>query len=91
MLTGWAAPKRSSPGGQALYPDLAIEFVLTLRLMFHLALRQAEAFACSVPRLLEVSLSAPDHSTSSRAVGRSQGGSRAFRLVLARSIWCWIV
>ena len=73
MLTGWAAPKRSSPGGQALYPDLAIEFVLTLRLMFHLALRQAEAFACSVLRLLELSLSAPDHSTSSRR-GRAFAG-----------------
>ncbi len=35
-LTGWAAPKRSSPGGQPLYSELAIELVLTLRLVFHL-------------------------------------------------------
>jgi len=32
-LAGWAAPKRSSPGGQPLYSDLAIELVLTLRLV----------------------------------------------------------
>ncbi len=34
-LAGWAAPKRSSPGGQPLYSELAIELVLTLRLVFH--------------------------------------------------------
>jgi len=36
---GWAAAKRTTPGGQPLYSDLAIELVLTLRLVFHLALR----------------------------------------------------
>ena len=44
-LAGWAAPKRSSPGRQPLYSELAIELVLTLRLVFRLALRQAEAFS----------------------------------------------
>jgi len=33
-LAGWAAPKRSNPGGQPLYSELAIELVLTLRLVF---------------------------------------------------------
>ena len=65
-LDGWAGPKRSSPGGQPLYSDLAIELVLTLRLVFHLALRQAEAFSRSVLRLLGLTLSVPDHSTLSR-------------------------
>lgn len=47
-VASWAAPKRSSPGGQTLYSELAIELVLTLRLVFHLALRQAAACcACS--------------------------------------------
>jgi len=59
-LAGWAAPKRSSPGGQPLYSELAIELVLTLRLMFHLALRQAEALSRSVLRLLGLALSVPD-------------------------------
>ena len=46
MFAGWFAPRRTTPGGQPLYSDLAIEHVLTLRLVFHLALRQAE---CLIP------------------------------------------
>jgi len=60
-LAGWAAPKRSSPGGQPLYSERAIELVLTLRLVFHLALRQAEAFSRSVLHLLDLALTVPDH------------------------------
>ena len=49
---------------------MAIRLVLTLRLVFHLALRQAEAFTGSVLRLLGLDLSVPDHTTVSR---RSSG------------------
>lgn len=45
----------------------------TLRLVFHLTLRQVEAFARSVFRLLELDLSGPDPSTLSRR-GRSFAG-----------------
>ena len=72
-LAGWAAPKRSTPGGQRRYSDLAVELVLTLRLVFHLALRQAEAFARSVLALLGVELRVPDHTTLSRR-GRTFAG-----------------
>ena len=72
-FAGWAAPKRSSPGGQPLFSDLAIEVVLTLRLVFRLALRQAEAFCRSVLRLLGLALSVPDHSTLNRR-GRAFAG-----------------
>ena len=65
-VAGRSAPKRSTPGGQPIYSDLAIELVLRLRLVFHLALRQAEAFAGSILRLLGLELSVPDHSTLSR-------------------------
>ncbi len=65
-VAGWSAPTRSTPGGQPIYSDLAIELVLTLRLVFHLDLRQAEAFAGSILRLLGLDLSVPDHSTLSR-------------------------
>ena len=65
-LAGWQAPRRTTPGGQPLYADLAIELVLILRLVFHLALRQAEAFSRSVLRLLGLELAVPDHSTLSR-------------------------
>src|SRR5215213_8866856 len=51
-IAGWHAPRRTTPGGQAWYSDAAIELVLMLRLVFHLALRQAEGFAASVLRLL---------------------------------------
>ena len=37
-LAGWQAPRRSTPGGQPRYSDPAIEPVLSLRLVFHLAL-----------------------------------------------------
>ncbi len=41
---------------------MAIELVLTLRLVFHLGLRQAEGFSASVMRLLGRDLRVPDHS-----------------------------
>jgi hypothetical protein len=68
-LDGWRAPRRNTPGGQAIYSDLAIEMVLMLRMVFHLALRQAEAFARSVLRLLSLNLCVPDHTTLSRRSG----------------------
>src|SRR5918997_1414040 len=69
-IAGWQAPRRTTPGGQPRYSDLAIELVLILRLVFHLGLRQAEGFVTSVLRLLGLDLSVPDHTTLSR---RSRG------------------
>jgi hypothetical protein len=74
-IAGWQAPQRSTPGGQARYSNLAIELVLMLRLVFHLALRQAEGFAVSVLRLLGQDLRVPDHTTLSRR-GRGFAGRR---------------
>ncbi len=71
-LAGWQAPRRSTPGGQPRYSDLIIELVLTLRLVFHLALRQAEGFARSVLQLLGMALPVPDHLLSRR--GRAFAG-----------------
>ena len=70
-LVGWQAPRRATPGGQARYSDLAIELVLMLRLVFHLALRQAEGFVGSVLRLLGLELRVPDHRSGRR---RSMAG-----------------
>jgi hypothetical protein len=66
VLGGWRAVRRSSPGGQASYSDLAIETGLMLRLAFHLPLRQTEGLMTSIFELLAVPLGAPDHSTLSR-------------------------
>lgn len=54
---------------------MAIELVLMLRLVFHLALRQAEGFAASVLRLLGQDLRALDHTTINRR-GRRFAGRR---------------
>ena len=48
------------------YSDLAIETALTLRLIFHLPLRQAEGFLNSLFAMMRIDLSAPDHTTLSR-------------------------
>jgi len=86
-LDKWQAPRRNTPGGQATYSDLAIEMVLMLRTVFHLALRQAEAFAGSVLRLLGLDLRIPDHTTLSRrssefAIRRASVVARARHLIV---------
>ncbi len=72
-LAGWQAPHRTTPGEQPRYSDLAIELVLTLSLVFHLALRRDKAFSRSVLRLLGLELAIPDHTTLSRR-GRAFAG-----------------
>jgi hypothetical protein len=74
-VAGWHAPRRTTPGGQAWHSDAAIELVLMLRLVLHLALRRAEGFAASVLRLLGRELRVPDHTTLCRR-GRGFAGRR---------------
>ena len=52
------------------YSDVAIETALTLRLLFHLPLRQTEGFLRSIFGMLCLDLSAPDHTTLSRRAQR---------------------
>ena len=79
-IADWQAPRRTTPGGQAWYSDAAIELMLVLRLVFHLALRPAEGFAVSVLQLLGQDLRVPDHTTLSRR-GRSFFAGRQPRVV----------
>ena len=65
-ITTWAAAGVGRRGGQLQYSDLAIETALTLRLLFHLPLRQTEGFLTSIFSMLGLDLSAPDHTTLSR-------------------------
>jgi len=67
-------------GGQLQYSDVAIETALTLRLLFHLPLRQTEGFLRSIFGMLCLDLSAPDHTTLSR---RAQGLNLTLRRVPA--------
>ena len=62
----WEAVGVGARGGQRQYSDLAIETALTLRLIFHLPLRQTEGFLTSIFGMLGLDLSAPDHTTLSR-------------------------
>ena len=60
-------PHRSGKrGGQRRYSDLAIETALTLRLIYHLPLRQAEGFLRALFAMMHVDLAAPDYTTLSR-------------------------
>src|SRR5208337_3249113 len=60
---GWKAQRRTTPGGQRHYSDLAIETALTLRAVFRLALRQSEGLIGSIMKMLEIDLPVPDHTT----------------------------
>ena len=62
----WTVPGKRAPKGYAVYTDLAIETVLTLRLVFHQPLRQTEGLIGSIFDLMGLDLSVPDHSTLSR-------------------------
>ena len=42
-LDTWQAPPSGKTGGQRTYADIAVEAALTIRMLFHLPLRQTEA------------------------------------------------
>lgn len=65
-VAAWQHQGPAQRGAQFVYSDVAIETALTLRLVYHLALRQTEGFVESVLTLMGLDLSAPDHSTLSR-------------------------
>ena len=65
-IKAWKSPKSGKPGRQQQYTNLAIETILTLRLLFHLPLRQTEGFIESLFHLMKVRLPIPDHTTLSR-------------------------
>jgi hypothetical protein len=65
-IAAWQAAPRTTRGGQPWYSPLAILTALTLRAVFHLALRQTEGLIGSIIRLLGFTLAVPDHSTLSR-------------------------
>ena len=65
-IEAWKAEPRTGRGGQPRYSSLAITTVLTVRVVFRLALRQTEGLVGSILRLLGLDLAVPDHSTLSR-------------------------
>jgi len=69
-IARWETAGVGTRGGQLQYSDVAIETALTLRLLFHLPLRQTEGFLRSIFGMLGLDLSAPDHTTLSRRAQR---------------------
>ena len=66
-ITLWLSPKaikswKSTPSGkrgrQQKYADFAIETILTLRLLFHLPLRQTEGFVSSLFQMMKINFRA---------------------------------
>ena len=68
-IGAWNATSSGLPGGQRRYSDLAILTALTLRTVYHLALRQTEGFVASLIGLMGLELETPDHTTLSRRSG----------------------
>ena len=75
-VAAWTPRRSGRRGGQRRYSDLAIETALTLRLLYHLPLRQAEGFLHALFGMMRLDLSAPDYTTLSR---RSQHLTRRLR------------
>ena len=65
-IAAWTPRRSGRRGGQRRYSDLAIETALTLRLLYHLPLRQAEGFLHALFGMMRLDLSAPDYTTLSR-------------------------
>ncbi len=86
-IRAWRADPRTTRGGQPRYSALAITTALTLRTVFHLALRQTEGLMASIIGLLGLDLAVPDHSTMSRRaetleVPRPRGGREPVHLLV---------
>jgi len=65
-LAVWSAPPRTTPGGQPVYSDIAIEMCLTLRMVFKHAFRQTQGLMRSIAKLLGVDIAVPHFTTMSR-------------------------
>jgi len=58
-IDSWREPPSGKPGGQRTYADIAIEAALTIRMVFHLPLRQTEGFLRSLAQQVELDLPIP--------------------------------
>ena len=65
-INTWNAKPSGRRGAPRTYSNLAIETALTVRLIYHLPLRQTEGFLRSLFELMGLGLDVPDHTTLSR-------------------------
>ena len=66
VIKSWKPRTTKRRGRQQRFSDRAIETILSLRLIFHLPLRQTEGFVTSIFKLMKLKLAVPDHTTLSR-------------------------
>jgi IS5 family transposase len=65
-VQAWRYTGPTQRGGQYVYAEAAIKCVLTLRVVYHLALRATEGLARALFALLDTALPVPSYSTLSR-------------------------
>ena len=65
----WYAQGSSQRGAQFVYSDRTIEWMLTMRMLLRLPLRQTQGFIQSLLALMRLALAVPDYSTLSRRQG----------------------
>ncbi|MCT2528097.1 IS5 family transposase [Acinetobacter baumannii] len=68
----WSATPTGKKGRQPTYTDIAIQFALTIRNLFQLALRQTQGFIQSFLQMAHLDWNVPDFSTLSRRADKLQ-------------------
>ena len=66
----WYDQRPSQRGAQFVYSDRTIEWMLTMRMLFGLPLRQTQGFIQSLLDLMQLTLAVPDYSPLSRRQGQ---------------------
>ena len=59
----WLAPPDGGPGRPAVFSDAAIQFCLTIKVLFKLPLRQTTGMVESLLRMADLDWPVPDYST----------------------------
>jgi hypothetical protein len=59
----WLAPHDGSPGRPAVFADAAIQFCLTIKVLFRLPLRQTTGMVASLLKLADLDWAVPDDTT----------------------------
>jgi hypothetical protein len=62
----WLAPPDGSPGRPAVFSDAAIQFCLTIKVLFKLPLRQTTGMVASLLKLADLDWAVPDYTTLCR-------------------------
>ena len=70
----WYAQGPCQRGAQFVYSDRTMEWMLTMRVLLRLPLRQTQGFIQSLLGLMRLALAVPDYSTLSRRQGNIGGG-----------------